>query len=248
MRPVGDPFASWQWNTRLGGGGAVALIGDAIIGSCSRPFCGRTGTLPFVGELAFEGFLLNNGILSIHWNCTTPICLSFFLCELVLFFSRRVSLTQKISSKSSLGIKSTVLLIEAFRPFVMRLTFISLQIFPLFFHRSLLHMINELGQRGWIGSALHDEITFPFSFSSSKSEPHDTMCTNDSSSIKSRMVSGDLRKEKWAANENERKIFNGTEQRIWKSENYRARPTELVDVSLATDSEELNEHAEQSGM
>lgn len=70
IRPVGDPFASWQWKTRLGGGGEV-MIGDGIIccwciGCISWPFWVTTGA-PFVGELAFDdGFLLNNGIFTIH--------------------------------------------------------------------------------------------------------------------------------------------------------------------------------------
>lgn len=62
---------SWQWNTRLGGGGGpVFLMGDGTIccgGSC--PFWLTMLGVPFVGELAFEGFLLNNGISTIHKTC-----------------------------------------------------------------------------------------------------------------------------------------------------------------------------------
>ena len=62
MSPVGDPFASWQWNTRLGGGGAMVLIGDGIIcwgngSSCPLDPLIIDPMIPFVGELAFAFFL-----------------------------------------------------------------------------------------------------------------------------------------------------------------------------------------------
>lgn len=106
INPVGDPLASWQWKTRLGGGGATALIGDVniwgVIGSWSCPLVPFMidPLIPFVGEFAFDfflniffnsslaQFLSNNSPLLARDTFTRSFSFQLFLC-LLLFSNWR---------------------------------------------------------------------------------------------------------------------------------------------------------------
>lgn len=73
IKPVGEPFANWQWKTRLGGG-RFCLIGDVIIwvGCCCCWWVGwwckslPLKLTPLVGEFDFV-FLWNNGMMLLMW-------------------------------------------------------------------------------------------------------------------------------------------------------------------------------------
>lgn len=73
IKPVGEPFANWQWKTRLGGG-RFCLVGVVIIwvGCCCCWWVGwwckslPLKLTPLVGEFDFV-FLLNNGMMLLMW-------------------------------------------------------------------------------------------------------------------------------------------------------------------------------------
>lgn len=89
IKPVGEPEASWQWKTKLGGG-RFCFIGDGTIWGRGCWISVALKETPFVGELDFV-FLLNNGMF-VHLHngdeywIRDPVILSLqfisFLCSL----------------------------------------------------------------------------------------------------------------------------------------------------------------------